>query len=96
MSPIHLLCESTGSTLSAMTFTFRLSNSGFSFATRPSSVVQTGVKSFGCEKSTAQLDPIHSWNLIGPLVESWVKSGAMLPRRMDMAISFFFVEVCPV
>ena len=89
MSPIHFLCESTGSTLSAMTFTFRLSNSGFSFATSPSSVVHTGVKSFGCEKRIAQLEPIHSWNLIGPSVESWVKSGATLPRRMDMRAPSF-------
>ena len=35
-----------------MTLTLRLSNSGLSLATRPSSVVQTGVKSLGCEKST--------------------------------------------
>jgi hypothetical protein len=26
----------------------------------PSSVVHTGVKSFGCENKTAQLSPIHS------------------------------------
>ena len=40
-----------------MTFTLRLSNSGLSFATVPSSVVHTGVKSFGCENSTPQLSP---------------------------------------
>ena len=33
---------------------------GFSRAHSPSSVVQTGVKSLGWEKSTAQLSPIHS------------------------------------
>jgi hypothetical protein len=43
MSQIHPLCESTGSTLIAITFTFRLSNSFFIFATVPSSVVHTGV-----------------------------------------------------
>ena len=47
MSPSHFRCDSTGSTLSPMTFAPRLSNSGFSFATAPSSVVQTGVKSLG-------------------------------------------------
>ena len=34
----------------------------------PSSVVQTGVKSFGCETITAQLPPSHSWKLIRPSV----------------------------
>lgn len=29
-------------------------------AMTPSSVVHTGVKSFGCENKTAQLSPIHS------------------------------------
>ena len=33
MSPIHFLCESTGSTESAMTLTPRLSNSGLMRAT---------------------------------------------------------------
>ena len=33
----------------------RLSNYGLSDATRPNSVVQTGVKSLGCENNTAQL-----------------------------------------
>jgi hypothetical protein len=32
---------------------------GLSLATSPSSVVQTGVKSFGCENSTVQLSPIQ-------------------------------------
>ena len=67
-----------------MTFTLRLSNSGLSAATRPSSVVHTGVKSFGCEKSTAQLSPFQSWKLIGPSVLSAVKSGASSPRRIAM------------
>ncbi len=43
-----------------MTFTPRLSNSGLSPATRPSSVVHTGVKSLGWENSTAQLSPFQS------------------------------------
>jgi hypothetical protein len=32
----------------------------------PSSVVHTGVKSFGWEKSTAHLSPIHWWKSIWP------------------------------
>ncbi len=60
MSTAHRLWSSTGSTLRPISFTPRLSNSGLSRAAVPSSVVQTGVKSFGCEKSTAQLSPIHS------------------------------------
>ena len=50
-----------------MTLVLRLSNSGLSAATAPSSVVQTGVKSFGWENSTAQDLPFHSWKLIVPL-----------------------------
>ncbi len=38
-----------------MIFTFRLSNSGLSFAMVPSSVVHTGVKSFGCENKTPRI-----------------------------------------
>ena len=60
MSFAHSRCESTGSTERPMTFTLRVSNSGFSLATVPSSVVQTGVKSLGCENSTAQLSPFQS------------------------------------
>ncbi len=48
---------------SPISLTPRLSNSGFNFARAPSSVVQTGVKSFGCENKSAQLLPIQSWNL---------------------------------
>jgi hypothetical protein len=33
---------------------------GLSLAMYPSSVVQTGVKSLGCEKNTAHESPIHS------------------------------------
>ena len=49
-----------------MILTPRRSNSGLMLAMYPSSVVQTGVKSFGCEKSTAHESPIHSWKRIGP------------------------------
>ena len=43
-----------------MTLTLRLSNSGFSAATVPSSVVQTGVKSFGWLNKTPHESPSHS------------------------------------
>ena len=62
-----------------MTLQPRLSNSGFSPAMQPSSVVQTGVKSFGWENSIAQPSPIHSWKRIGPSVVMAVKSGAVSP-----------------
>ena len=44
---------------------------------QPSSVVHTGVKSFGCEKSTAQELPIQSWKRILPSVVCASKSGAV-------------------
>src|SRR5215210_1602306 len=70
---------STGSTERPITFTPRRSNSGLILAMYPSSVVQTGVKSFGCEKSTAQESPIQSWKRIRPSVVSASKSGAVSP-----------------
>src|ERR1035437_8162974 len=84
MSSDHFACLSTGSTLSPISLTPRLSNSGFSLASAPSSVVQTGVKSFGCENSSAQLLPIQSWNLILPSVVSASKSGARVPSWRAM------------
>src|SRR5262249_6753 len=44
-----------------------------------SSVVHTGVKSFGCENKTAQESPIQSWKWIRPWVVSASKSGAISP-----------------
>ena len=88
MSFSQLTWESTGSTDRPMTLTLRLSNSPFSFATVPSSVVHTGVKSLGCEKSTAQLSPFHSWKLTVPWVVSAVKSGAVSPMRTAMCEPF--------
>ena len=41
--------------------------------------MHTGVKSFGCEKSTAHESPIQSWNEIRPSVVSASKSGAVSP-----------------
>jgi hypothetical protein len=43
-----------------MILTLRLSNSGLILARWPSSVVHTGVKSFGCENSTHQESPIQA------------------------------------
>src|SRR5487761_1155976 len=45
----------------------------------PSSVVQTGVKSLGCENRTAHESPIQSWKAILPWVVFASKSGAVLP-----------------
>ena len=39
--------------------------------------MQTGVKSLGCENSTAHLSPIQSWKRILPSVVSASKSGAV-------------------
>src|SRR3569623_10233 len=62
-----------------ISLTPRLSNSGLRRATAPSSVVQTGVKSFGWEKNRPQLSPSHLWKLIWPSVLSASKSGALAP-----------------
>src|SRR5687768_3498488 len=59
-----------------MIFTLRRSNSGLIRAMYPSFVVQTGVKSFGCETRIAHGSPIQSLKLIVPSVVSAVKSGA--------------------
>src|SRR6266480_732863 len=72
-----------------MIFTFLRSNSGFIFAMYPSSVVQTGVKSFGCENRMAQELPIQSWKRIGPSVVSASKSGAVSPIFIC-----FFLRCC--
>src|SRR6476620_8051384 len=88
MSPCHFSCDVRGSTLSPITLVLRLSNSGLSAASAPSSVVQTGVKSLGWEKSTAQDLPFQSWKEIGPSVVSAVKSGATSPSPTDIPTSF--------
>src|SRR6266568_1547067 len=79
MSFAHFSCLSTGSTESPMILTFLRSNSGLILAMYPSSVVQTGVKSFGCENSTTHESPAHSWKLIGPSLVWALKSGASEP-----------------
>src|ERR1700733_12912330 len=86
MSLIHRWCESSGSTLTAMTFTFRLANSFLSLATAPSSVVQTGVKSAGCEKRTPQLSPSHWWKSTLPSVVCAVKLGAVSPSLVLISL----------
>ena len=75
-----------------MSLVSRLSNSALAFEKAPSSVVHTGVKSFGWENSTPQLSPRYSWKLMVPSVVSAVKSGASSPRRIAMCCSF----VCAV
>ena len=79
MSRLQRSWASSGSTLSPSTFTSRRSNSPLIRATSPSSLVQTGVKSFGCENNTPQLVPSHSWKRTVPSVVSAVKSGASSP-----------------
>ena len=59
----------------------------------PSSVVQTGVKSFGCENRMAQPSPIHSWKWIVPWVVSAVKSGATSLMRSDMIYFLFLLQI---
>src|SRR5882672_5424905 len=88
MSTDQRLWSSTGSTLRPMILVLRRLNSDSRPAMVPSSVVHTGVKSFGCENRTPQLSPSHSWKRIGPCVVSAVKSGALLPMRRVMVAPF--------
>src|SRR4051812_50019322 len=86
-----------------MIFVLRFANSGCSLAMYPSSVVQTGVKSFGCENRIAQPSPIQLWKLMVPCVVSAVKSGATslmrgMPdvaggRKVSVVIFFPFEKV---
>ena len=46
--------------------------------------MHTGVKSFGCENSTAHESPIQSWKRIRPSVVSASKSGAVAPICSDI------------
>ncbi len=68
MSPFHFTWSSALSTEMPITLVLRFSHSSASCATAPNSVVQTGVKSLGCENRIAQLSPIQSWKLIVPSV----------------------------
>lgn len=56
ISPIHFKWDSAESHDNAIGFTLRFTNSGWSCATRANSVVQTGVKSAGCEKRIPHLE----------------------------------------
>ena len=82
MSAIQRSWSSLLSTLSPITRAPRLVHSSESFAVAPSSVVHTGVKSAGCQKSTHQELPMNSWKLIGPMLLSAVKSGTLSPMGM--------------
>src|SRR5271154_6087794 len=90
MSSDHFAWRSTGSNERPISLTPRLSNSGFSLASAPSSVVQTGVKSFGCENNSAQLLPIQLWKWILPSVVSASKSGATAPICRAMVLPHIF------
>src|SRR6516162_8587082 len=79
MSAAHRSWSPVESTDRPMIFTPRRSNSGLILAMYPSSVVHTGVKSFGCENSTAHESPAQSWKRIHPSVVSASKSGAVSP-----------------
>src|SRR5690348_6801727 len=83
MSASHGGSDSIGSTLTAMRLTPRRANSAPSAAVRASSVVHTGVKSAGWDRSITQASPAHWWKEIRPSVESCRKSGAMSPSRKD-------------
>src|SRR5215216_5990146 len=78
-----------------MIFTFRRSNSGLTFAMYPSSVVQTGVKSLGCENSTAHESPIHSWKRTEPSDVSASKSGAVSPIRNTASVATAVMSAPP-
>src|SRR5436189_5452547 len=77
-----------------MILTPRLSNSGLILAIYPSSVVHTGVKSFGCENRIAHESPIQSWKRIRPSVVSASKSGAVSP--IFIVLPPFFLEVIQI
>src|SRR3569833_381517 len=66
--------------LSPMSWTLRFSNSSFLRANSTNSVVQTGVKSAGWEKSTTHL-PLNWDRVISPWVLTALKSGAGSFRR---------------
>src|SRR4051812_8141643 len=80
MLRVHARCENTLSIESPMSWVSSRSKSGARRANSESSVVQTGVKSAGCEKRTTHF-PLKSPSLIGPRVELAEKSGAGSFRR---------------
>merc|ERR1719428_2066202 len=77
----------TGSTDRVATRQSSAQSSSYFKASRPISVVHTGVKSAGCEKRMAHLPFFHAWNEFQyPWVVSQEKSGTMLPRRMALSV----------
>src|SRR5688572_509679 len=86
MSFAQRLWSSTGSADRPMILALRLANSFFIFAMVPSSVVHTGVKSFGWENRMAQPSPIQRWKSIGPSVVSAWKFVAVSPIRNAMGV----------
>src|SRR5437867_2194068 len=93
ISLIQPLRASNGSTLMASTLTLRFLNSFVILAIAPSSVVQTGVKSFGCENRMPQPVPSHSWKLTVPSVVCAVKFGASSPSRSAIGSLLFIKQV---
>src|SRR5215813_10694270 len=89
MSFAHPSWSPVESTDNPMIFTFLRSNSGLILAIYPSSVVHTGVKSFGCENKTAHESPIQSWKRIGPSVVCASKSGAVSPIFIVLPLRLF-------
>ncbi len=69
------------SMLSPISLVLREANHSLFWAKPLSSVVQTGVKSAGCEKRMAQLPLMYSLNFSGPWVVIASKSGAGSPMR---------------
>jgi hypothetical protein len=66
MAFIHSLCSLSSPTESPTTLVSRLVNSLWFLAKDAISVVQTGVKSHGCENSMAHLPLMWSWKLKSP------------------------------
>ena len=60
MSVCHWRWDATGLHESAITLVFRLVNSGMMVVKYANSVVQTGVKSAGCEQKHTHSSPAHS------------------------------------
>src|SRR2546423_1519735 len=72
---IHAMCAGTESTERPISCTLRFLNSSERLANSTNSVVQTGVKSAGCEKRTTHL-PLKSESFNCPCVDLASKSGA--------------------
>mmetsp|Transcript_30595 Transcript_30595/g.90817 ORF Transcript_30595/g.90817 Transcript_30595/m.90817 type:complete len:214 (+) Transcript_30595:233-874(+) len=77
----HARCSATGSQLRPISFTPSSRNCAAMAWQMPSSVVQTGVKSFGCEKRMVHAGSRarKSWNAKSPCVVLHSKSGRAAP-----------------